>query len=732
MVARSRFGLPDLPRNAFALCFFVLTLIAGFTAGTSPKDEPAKDERSPVPEPASQEKAEKLIKELFQDEYAKKASADKLALAAKLLDQAKDTKDDPVARFVLMREARDLAAEAGDAPRALKAVESIGKEYAINTLQMKLAALETVEKMAGSRARSKSLVDVIMAVVDEGVATDDFEVAVKLLKLGENAARKSKNIALVTSILSRNKQVESLKKEYEQIWPAANTLTKNPNDPEANLAVGKYLCFTKGDWDKGMPMLALGADVKLKNIAEKDLASPQKPIEQAALGDEWWDIAEAQKGEGKMLAKSRAYHWYKLAVPGLTGLTKTRIEKRISQLQPLLPQARRGDHKQEKFIANSVGLKLAYIPPGKFIIENPRPRREVEIPRSFYMGIYEVTQKQYAAVMNSNPSQFKPQRDADLDLPVERVTWEEANDFCAKLSALREEREAGRSYRLPTEAEWEYAYRAGGKESHYFDPRAADEYAWSNSNSGGKTHPVGQLKPNAWGLYDMIGNVWEWCSDSFDGKDRVLRGSSLFNNVDLVRTHSDPARRTFDFGFRIVGVIVSGSTRLDIDAAPSWSDREDHEMPIRDGMRTVDSIFRKVQFNFIASEFLEGARQRAKAHETRFIFHDCKTGYSPENGNHEIDTWQLSLMFGEYTAGLLALKATEGHCQTKEHLPCAKMARRHMEMLVAFKNDLQNLVNEIEELEAEVKRVTKDLQEPSQSVAWNLGLREKPPDNDGK
>jgi hypothetical protein len=89
-------------------------------------------------------------------------------------------------------------------------------------------------------------------------------------------------------------------------------------------------------------------------------------------------------------------------------------------------------------------------------------------------------------------------------------------------------------------------------------------------------------------------------------------------------------------------------------------------------------------------------------------------------------------MFGEYTAGLLALKATEGHCQTKEHLPCTKMAKGHMEMLIAFKNDLQNLVNEIEELEDEVKRATKDLQEPSQSVAWNLGLRERPPEDDGK
>src|SRR5437867_3951552 len=128
-----------------------LAMITRFTIAAQPDAKPAKDKRAPVPYAASQEKAEKLIKEIFQDEYAKKGSADKLALAAKLLEQANETTDDLAARFVLMREAGDLAAQGGDPVQALKAIENMGKEYAINALAMKTAALEIVEKSARSR-----------------------------------------------------------------------------------------------------------------------------------------------------------------------------------------------------------------------------------------------------------------------------------------------------------------------------------------------------------------------------------------------------------------------------------------------------------------------------------------------------------------------------------------------------------------------------------------------------
>ena len=130
------------------------------------------------------------------------------------------------------------------------------------------------------------------------------------------------------------------------------------------------------------------------------------------------------------------------------------------------------------------------------------------------MSKYEVTQAQYKEVMGTNPSHFK----GDLNRPVEKVRWAEAVAYCAKLTV--QERAAGRlpvgyEYRLPTEAEWEYACRAGTTTAFSFgnDESQLGEYAWYDANSGRTSHPVGQKKPNGWGLYDMLGNVVEWCQD---------------------------------------------------------------------------------------------------------------------------------------------------------------------------------------------------------------------------
>lgn len=158
-------------------------------------------------------------------------------------------------------------------------------------------------------------------------------------------------------------------------------------------------------------------------------------------------------------------------------------------------------------LQNSIGMKLKLISAGTYTAKNGA---KITISKPYFIGVYEVTQAQYEHLMGANPSAFKGERH-----PVSCVPWDDAVEFCRRLSELPKEKEAGRVYRLPTNAEWEHACRAGTSSTHYFG-RGLPDHAWYDQNSGGQTHDVGLKRPNPWGLYDVYGNVAEWCQDFYD------------------------------------------------------------------------------------------------------------------------------------------------------------------------------------------------------------------------
>jgi formylglycine-generating enzyme required for sulfatase activity len=251
-------------------------------------------------------------------------------------------------------------------------------------------------------------------------------------------------------------------------------------------------------------------------------------------------------------------------------------------------------------VVNSIGMKLALISAGSFEMGGPdsdpdansdeKPRHPVRITRPFYLGIHEVTQDEYRAITGAAPSTL---RGSD-DLPVETVNWFDAIAFCNALSLkeglppfyviegerIEEPDRTGTGYRLPTEAEWEYACRAGSATRFCFgdDAAALGEYAWYGGNSGKHSHPVGQKRPNAWGLYDMHGNVAEWCWDGYEfdyywtspgavpfdpslAAKRMLRGASWGHDPrdcrSAYRGTSRPGQRDLAIGFRVArGLIV--------------------------------------------------------------------------------------------------------------------------------------------------------------------------------
>ncbi len=240
-------------------------------------------------------------------------------------------------------------------------------------------------------------------------------------------------------------------------------------------------------------------------------------------------------------------------------------------------------------ITNSIGMKFNLIPPGEFTMGSPasepgrrdeETQHRVEITKPFYLSVHEVTQDQYEQVMGNNPSFFNPLsqwgvlKDPGIDTsqwPVDNVSWNDAVAFYRKLS-----KQEGVEYRLPTEAEWEYACRAGTTTAYSFgdDVSQLGEYAWYSGNSS-STHPVGEKKPNAWGLFDMHGNVREWCQDRYgpykslqgvsdptgsaSGSRRVLRGGAFANRPEDVRAASrynnQPVTRNHNIGFRLARTI---------------------------------------------------------------------------------------------------------------------------------------------------------------------------------
>ena len=223
---------------------------------------------------------------------------------------------------------------------------------------------------------------------------------------------------------------------------------------------------------------------------------------------------------------------------------------------------------------NSIGMKFVLIQPGEFMMgsneaDNEKPPHMVEITQPFYLGVYPVTQAEYQAVMGTNPSHFT----GNSRLPVEQVSWDDAVVCAQKLSHLSAEQAHGLTYRLPSEAEWEYACGAGSTGKWCFGDQESQlvDYAWFDGNCGPRTHPVGGKKANNWGLHDMHGNIWEWCVDWYGsnysaamlmdpqgpttGSDRVYRGGGWFdvaaNCRAALRRRNVPTLRVSGMGFRL-------------------------------------------------------------------------------------------------------------------------------------------------------------------------------------
>jgi serine/threonine protein kinase len=299
------------------------------------KAKPSKPrERQPIPSERDQADAAKGLREIYKTEYARRAPIEQRALAETLYKLGRATTDDPAKQYVCLREARTLWAQSGDIEEAFKAIDKLAEDYVVDVLTDKTAALNAAGRMAtNASALNKPILDTAQALALQAVADDNYEAALRLMELANAAALRTRNQPILFRVSQRAQLVRDVQKEYERVAPALATLKQNPKDADANLAAGKFLCWQKGDWDKGLPLLAQSSDAKLQSLAQQDVAKPVDSSLRLAVADGWWAVAETERGLPKNQIQRHAHGWYKQTVTDLSGAAKTQVERRIKEIE---------------------------------------------------------------------------------------------------------------------------------------------------------------------------------------------------------------------------------------------------------------------------------------------------------------------------------------------------------------------------------------------------------------
>jgi formylglycine-generating enzyme required for sulfatase activity len=531
---------------------------------------------------AGADEVEELINTL------KPSPLDYAVWAGNLLNAVGDLKDNPGARDRLYEKAYEFGIkQANGYPAAIKAAQALlkAKPDQKAAWQQKLLAVYRLEWQAADRKRKKeagrAYVEQMIAAADGMAASGGLAEAIKLYT---DASRMVRYYApdLRDAVAQKLKDIRDRQKLQQEVAQCKSVLAASPDNTAIRERLIRLHVVELDQPGEAAKLLTAGVSEQLRTyvpLVVKEVGELPKPV-CLELGDWYRSLAAGATRGGKVKALTRAKAYYERFVELEANTIKrtigkaklARVEKELRQLgAPALPRG--------KYVVldlgNGVKMKLVRIPAGRFLMGSPKtetgckehegPQHWVRISKPFYLGVTEVTQKQYAAVMRTNPSHFK-----GAERPVEQVSWEETVQFCRKLSEKTK-----RKARLPTEAEWEYACRAGSKTRFSFGDSDGDlgAYAWYRANSDRQTHEVGKKKPNAWGLYDMHGDVWEWCVDWYgatyyrsspgadpqgpgSGNSRVQRGGSWGNDPQLCRSanrHSfAPDNRRLSLGFRVV------------------------------------------------------------------------------------------------------------------------------------------------------------------------------------
>jgi len=309
------------------------------------KPEPKPAVKKPVPEADKQAEAQKQVHAAHTDDYARKKPADQLTLSGRLVREANAAQDDPAVRFVLFREARDLAAQAGDLDESFRVIADMATWFTVEVREQRAEALAVAARSADlSPSDMKAVADKAILQADLAVDANDYEAAVRMLAAAEAAARKAKNTALANQVQAQGKELAEAGKEYALVKADAETLRTQPDSAAANYRWGRFVCLFRDNWSEGLPLVAKGNNAAWKALAVKEQADPKAASERVDLAKGWLAQAAHEKGTARKHLLRHAKKLFEQAAPKLTELARFQAEKHIREIDqetgdaPTLPK----------------------------------------------------------------------------------------------------------------------------------------------------------------------------------------------------------------------------------------------------------------------------------------------------------------------------------------------------------------------------------------------------------
>lgn len=324
-----------LLRSTAQLRYTVAIVVAAFVSNAASLASMAQGPRTPVPPENARSQALALLQEIYRPEYqAAKTQQDRSELAQKIVTTADETNDDPVARYVMLRVATDIAVQAADADTAMKCVKTMATHYDIDEFEMRASALTSIAGRL-TRETEGAMLPHAVDLCRESMQRHEFEGARAMLRA--MATRVSGDAARRT-VSALTRRLEQIASGFATIEQPLEVLQDKPDDPAANLAVGAYWCFTKLDWQMGLPHLAKSNDEKLRQAAELELANADDFQAQNRIADSWWAYSQStEDATRKIPAQLHAGSFYQQTLKSLTGLQRAKASTRLKEAQRLGP-----------------------------------------------------------------------------------------------------------------------------------------------------------------------------------------------------------------------------------------------------------------------------------------------------------------------------------------------------------------------------------------------------------